>query len=95
MTAKKKTKSAEVEGLVVKIDVDMSGVNEATAALRELADAANAAREALDRLRGETVINIAAPQTHSENSSLDAIMDTIFPGSPGAGFRPSGKKFKL
>ena len=50
MTNKKKSRSIEVEGVTVKIDVDETGVKEATAALRELADAANAAREALDKL---------------------------------------------
>lgn len=57
MTGKKKSRSIEVEGVTVKIDVDETGVKEATAALRELADAANAAREALDSLRSGIVID--------------------------------------
>jgi len=50
MTDKKKSRSTEIDGLTVNIDIATNGVAEATAALRELADAANAAREALDRL---------------------------------------------
>lgn len=65
MTDKKKAKTAEIEGLVVKIgvDVETAAIASATAALKELAEAANLAREALDRLCGvePIVVNVAVP----------------------------------
>ncbi|ENN86055.1 hypothetical protein RHSP_31886 [Rhizobium freirei PRF 81] len=63
MTDKKKAKATEVEGLVVKIGVDIetAAIAEATATLKELAEAANLAREALDRLHGAgEIVNLQA-----------------------------------
>jgi acyl-CoA hydrolase len=85
MTDKKKAKSVEVEGLVVKIDVDTSGVAEATAALHALADAANAARKALDKLFETTVVNEVKVSTEFDKEWLEN----------HAGVRPDGMRFKL
>ncbi|ASW06291.1 hypothetical protein [Rhizobium sp. 11515TR] len=102
MTDKKKAKTAEVEGLIVKIgvDVDKAAIAEATAALKELAEAANQARDALNRLTGRKIGGYLSATGGSGGAGGGG--SQLQPGEgitvvvgAGSGARPGGKKFKL
>lgn len=98
MAEKKKAKPTEVEGLVVKIgvDVDATAISEATSALKELAAAANLAREALDRLCGEPNVEIVCDRQDPLRFTVGDFHDSLGSGGGGgSGVRPAGNKFKL